>query len=521
MALNKDVFRALEDIVGTENISEDQFILDSYARRSGMAGGPEMFVPRFDAIVLPDNTPEVQSIVKLCNRAKIQYKASSTGWGFFSDPSGPGCIQLDLRRMNRIIEINEKNMYAVVEPYVIGAQLEAELMKKHLICNMTGAGANCSALSIAAHSGGGHMCQTTSTGERNQLALEWVAPDGEIIRLGSLGSTGDWFCGDGPGPSLRGIARGTKTALGGMGVFTKSAAKIYHWPGPAIFPVEGVSPKYVTSYFPDGFLARYIHFPDYETMYKAERKVGESEIAFELMAFDITMVAANAAIDNQDELNLLAKFREEIQGPGFFVILASDSPEELQYKQKVLELITEEFNGKSLKDVEDPRFGGSMMWRCIRITGSIRETMRATGIFGGAQGTNESFQGLFEFIRKVSAIKFDLGKKGLVLDDKGDAMGWALENGHMGHGELLLRWGPYKDSSIAAGQLVEKSSDIAIEGHYGVPFGASGDECHDMYGPYASYYNVWMRKVKMAFDPNEASESSTFISSAGTTEIPR
>ncbi len=31
----------------------------------------------------------------------------------------PGIIYLDLRRMNRIIEINEKNMYAVVEPYVI------------------------------------------------------------------------------------------------------------------------------------------------------------------------------------------------------------------------------------------------------------------------------------------------------------------------------------------------------------------------------------------------------------------
>ena len=34
--------------------------------------------------------------------------------------------------MNRIIEINEKNMYAVVEPYVISAQLQAELMKRGL-----------------------------------------------------------------------------------------------------------------------------------------------------------------------------------------------------------------------------------------------------------------------------------------------------------------------------------------------------------------------------------------------------
>jgi len=52
----------------------------------------------------------------------------------------PGIILLDLRRMNRIIEINEKNMYAVVEPYVISAQLQAELMKRGFHFNVKGAG---------------------------------------------------------------------------------------------------------------------------------------------------------------------------------------------------------------------------------------------------------------------------------------------------------------------------------------------------------------------------------------------
>ena len=47
--------------------------------------------------------------------------------------------------MNRIIEINEKNMYAVVEPGVIGAQLHAECMKRGFTSNVTGAGSNCSA----------------------------------------------------------------------------------------------------------------------------------------------------------------------------------------------------------------------------------------------------------------------------------------------------------------------------------------------------------------------------------------
>ena len=74
------------------------------------------FSPLFEAVILPQTTEEIQRIVKLCNKFKIQYKASSTGWGSYNDATAPGCIKLDLRRMNRIIEFNEKNMYAVVEP---------------------------------------------------------------------------------------------------------------------------------------------------------------------------------------------------------------------------------------------------------------------------------------------------------------------------------------------------------------------------------------------------------------------
>jgi len=149
MSLEKSVYRALEDVVGSENISNDPVVLYSYAWRSGLIATPQLFVPAFEAVVLPASTAQVQAIVRICNRSKLQFKASSTGWGCYCDPTGPGVIKLDLRRMDRIVEINEKNMFAVVEPYVIYAQLQAELMKRGLICNITGAGSNCSALPVA------------------------------------------------------------------------------------------------------------------------------------------------------------------------------------------------------------------------------------------------------------------------------------------------------------------------------------------------------------------------------------
>ena len=116
MALNKEVYREFEDVVGVENICDDPAIMPAYHNNE------------FAAVILPGNTAEVQAVVRLCNKHKIQFRPICTGWtGAFTKD----IILLDLRRMNRIIEINEKNMYAVVEPYVISAQLHERAFKEH------------------------------------------------------------------------------------------------------------------------------------------------------------------------------------------------------------------------------------------------------------------------------------------------------------------------------------------------------------------------------------------------------
>ena len=53
-------------------------------------------------------------------------------------------------------------------------------MKRGLNFNIKGAGSNCSAML----SGHGHMDQTTSGDDRNYLAMEWVTPEGDIVRSG-------------------------------------------------------------------------------------------------------------------------------------------------------------------------------------------------------------------------------------------------------------------------------------------------------------------------------------------------
>ena len=478
MALSKDIYKAFEDVVGAENICDDPLIMPSY-HNSDLA-----------AVVLPGNAEEVQAVVRLCNRYNIAFRGVATGWTNRPYPSG--IIYMDLRRMNRIIEINEKNMYAVVEPYVTSAQLQAELMKRGLNCNIKGAGSNCTAIIR----GQGHMDQSTGGVERNQLALEWVTPDGEIVRSGSLGSSDEWFCGDGPGLSLRGVVSGKGVAVMEMGIYTKSAMKLYHWPGPSRFPLEGISPRYTMSEVPPGFMVRYISFPSYDDLYEAELKIGESEIAFEIMGFDIWMVAANITTCNEEELETHARLSKLIQGPGFMVIIAGNSPGDFEYKKQVLETIISETNGKSLEPIEDPKIEGHLLAHGIRISASIRETFRAGGLFSSIPMMGQRDLHI-KWMKEVAEKKKELIKRGVVVDDGGVFFGWGIEQGHLGKTECFCRHKADPESLKAIEEWMAESAEIGLQKCYSVPLRLPVD----VVGPLASNFHILLDKFREAFDP--------------------
>jgi glycolate oxidase len=513
MALNTKQYAAFEDIVGQDNISCDPVILYSYAWRSGLLAGASKFTPKFEAVILPANTREVQAIVRLCNKIKLQFKATSTNWGPYNDAAGPGVIKIDLRRMNRIIEINEKNMYAVVEPYVIGAQLQAELMKKGLNCNMCGAGSNCSALPIAAHQGIGHMSQSASYGERNLLGVEWVTPEGEIVRLGSLGSNNEWFCGDGPGPSLRGVIRGNVVPLGGLGVFTAAATKIYHWPGPARLPIYGVSPHYTPAYYPEHFFIGFYSFPSLDALDQAQQLAGESEIGYQLMGFNAAMASANIATSNEEDVKLFREFSNYVKGPSFMISIAGNSARDFDYKMKVLAQIIERTGGELIPHIiDDSKVAAGCLWRYARSTGSIREVFRASGCFGGEVGQTDVFRLMADYIAVSGAQKANLIERGLAYDDGVTPFTQSFEHGHYGHGELLIRYMPSPQMfRVLMEEFIIQANEIAIRDHYGVPGHVFGDGPHDAYGPHVSNYHVWLRKLKKSFDPNNTSEASHYI----------
>jgi glycolate oxidase len=479
MALSKDIYSAFEDVVGTENICNDPAIMPSYHSTE------------FAAVILPKNTAEVQAIVKLCNKLKLKFRPVCTGWtGMFP----PGIIYLDLRRMNRIIEINEKNMYAVVEPYVISAQLQAELMKRGLHFNVKGAGTNCSAM-LRGH---GHLDQTTSGDDRNHLAIEWVTPEGDVVRSGSLGSSDEWFSGDGPGPSIRSILTSAVPPGVTPGVFTKAAVKVYHWPGPTRFPIQGVSPNYSLSEIPANMMARYYSFPSVEKMWQAEIKLGENEIAFELMGFNVSMVAANITTSNEEEEATFKRMSQEVQGPGFFIILAGNSAADFAYKKRVLEQIVQESGGKSLKSVEDPKTEGILLCQCIRISASIRETFRAGGAFSSIPVMGQRDLTI-KWAIGAGKAKEPLIEKGMIVDDGGAFFGWGVEQGHLGKTEIFCKFDPQNlEAKAAVEKWNQDQSARAFKERYFASLMGPTEEI----GPGLCNYHLWWDKIQQAIDPN-------------------
>lgn len=481
MAINKEIYKEFENIVGAENICNDPVIMPAY------------YGTDFGAVILPRGTAEVQAVVKLCNKHNMKFGSVSSGWGgMFPENT----ILMDLRRMNRIIEINEKNMYAVVEPYVINAQLQAELMKRGLNCNIKGAGSNGSAI-LKGH---GHMDQTTGGDDRNYLAVEWVTPEGEIIRLGSLGSSDEWFCGDGPGPSLRAMISGTVPPGVTPGVFTKAAQKVYPWPGPKEFPLLGNSPEYTLSEIPPNLLARYYSFPSVEKMYEAELKIGESEISYELMCFNIAMVSSNITNSNEEDMATFEQLRELVIGPGFLLIIAGNSADEFAYNLKVLQRILSETDGESIKPVEDPKIAGKLLCQCIRVSASIRETFR----FGKASWGGFAIMGqrdlTMRWLQEAGQRKGGAIEKGLAVDDGAaffGCFGWGVEQGHLGKSEIFYRATEAPGAAEAAAEWRQQTNMRALEGCFAVPMGLPPD----VVGPRTSNYLKWAGKINEAFDP--------------------
>jgi glycolate oxidase len=219
-----DIYSSLVDIVGTERVSNSPEELFIYSRDSGAQ------IPRSaDYVVMPKTAEEVQSIIKLANKEKTP--VTPLGGGFTLSAlvvPNKGGIVMDMKRMDKILEVNETNRYVLIEAGVSQAELRAYLEKHHpkFQHSTPEAPPTVTVTANALIQGHGHISPRYGVNSDMISGMEVVLPTGEICKIGSSSVSPSWFT-KGPLPDLSGLFVGW---YGTTGVVTKLSIKIYPKP---------------------------------------------------------------------------------------------------------------------------------------------------------------------------------------------------------------------------------------------------------------------------------------------------
>ena len=139
-----------------------------------------------DVVVMPGTTAEVAAIVKFCaaHRVPIVPRGGGTGYTGGAVPTHGGVV-MSLERMNRILEIDEANLIAIVEPNVITGDLQDAVEKIGLFYPPDPASLRTSVIGgNVAECAGGPRAFKYGTTKQWVLGLEAVLPTGEIINTG-------------------------------------------------------------------------------------------------------------------------------------------------------------------------------------------------------------------------------------------------------------------------------------------------------------------------------------------------
>ena len=216
-----------------------------------------------DAVVLPRTGAEIAALVRIANDAGVPVVVRGAGTGLAGGTiTTRGGILIVTARMNQILEVNEVDRYAIVEPGVINLDLSAALLNRgyyyapdpasQKTCTIGG--------NIANNSGGPHCLKYGVTGN-HILGLEVVLPDGEIA----------WFGGapaELPGVNLTGVMVGGE---GTLGIVTKAMVKIMRRPEAtgvllAAFPSIDAASRAVSATIAAGIIPASMELMDHLTI---------------------------------------------------------------------------------------------------------------------------------------------------------------------------------------------------------------------------------------------------------------
>src|SRR5713101_7108893 len=174
----------LREVVSSERVIDDPATLLPYSYDASFWSLRQRRTP--SAVVVPESTAEVVAVVRVANETETPVVPRGAGTGQTGGAIAPeGGIVISFARMRKIVEIDRRNLQAMVEPGLVYFDFQNALAEHGLFFPPDpGSGRACTLGGMAANNASGPHAVRWGTTSAYVLGAEVVLADGAVITTG-------------------------------------------------------------------------------------------------------------------------------------------------------------------------------------------------------------------------------------------------------------------------------------------------------------------------------------------------
>jgi len=312
-----------------------------------------------------------------------------------------------------------------------------------------------------------------------------------------------------------------------MGVYTKCALKVTHWPGPPQLPVEGTVPAYHSA-IPDNFRVYTLAFKSWESYAEAYSKIYDNEIgylfhrqfnmlggdmgpAFWMMYNDPTKTLAD--IEEIARRPEVQKLTEELRC-SFQFIMAGHSQRDIEFQDRVLDRILDATGGWKVDRMSESDMAEFTFLYLHRLSHKHLNHVYAGGYLGTWMQSGPP-----EYVIRYREVAekglYRDAASGLLAQAGGDSMmgsGSSIGGGGITGFEQFVSYDPFQKESVEAvikhmQDSIKEAAEHGFPGGHAVPFlqiGMTDEQLHRGYTQSSQPVLFHLqRQIKELLDPND------------------
>ncbi len=319
-----------------------------------------------------------------------------------------------------------------------------------------------------------------------------------------------------PGPSLRGIMRGSCGALSGLGIFTRVALKLYNWPGPPEMKLDGIMLD-AKQEVPERISFYMCFFPDKQSFADAMYELGEAEISLQCPAHRFRRLFQHSHPAPHETIKKTTAVKSMIRDSFKFtlaLLMAGNSDREMEYQVKVMNAIVAKHGGIAMDATKIKDFFSMLFLSFVR--GTIPALVfRAGGSFSTALDRNDALDSQVAWGDIIADLKQPYIDREDILDDLGDNPYFVpYENNTWCHCEVVYQYDPRNRKHRETLEPIFIDVNIAAIENCMEPLFTSDPRVRKMLSPVAGNFSKYQQAISQGLDPGQVADNTLYSAEA-------